>query len=111
NVCTGLPALVWAVADRTAEGRAEVAHVMSAWSSRGFHLQHYYELLALVSFDLYDGRADAAAERLNARWRDLVKSHLFVCPSVEIEANHLRARVAIATGAPARLAAAIRKLD
>ncbi|HUQ02159.1 MAG TPA: AAA family ATPase [Kofleriaceae bacterium] len=110
NVCTGLPALVWAVADRTAEGRAEVAHVMSAWSTRGFHLQHYYELLALVSFDLFDGRIDDAVARLAARWRDLLKSRLFVCPSVEIEAQHLRARVAIAADQPAELRAAIKRL-
>jgi hypothetical protein len=111
NVCAGLPALVWAVADRTAEGRAEVAQVMSAWSSRGFHLQHYYELLAVVSFDLFDGRIDDAVQRMAARWRDLLKSRLFVCPSVEIEAQHLRARVAIAADQPAELRAAIKRLD
>jgi hypothetical protein len=111
NVCTGLPALVWAVADRTAEGRAEVAQVMSAWGSRGFHLQHYYELLALVSFDLYDGQPAAAAERLASRWPALVKSRLFMCPSVDIEAHHLRARVAIAVGNASELKAAIKRLD
>ena len=110
NLCAGLPALAWAVADRTADGRAEVAHALAQWSPRGFHLQHYYELLALASFDLYDGDGAAAAARLDATWPALRRSRLLMCPSVAIEAWHLRARAAIATGRAAEARAAARAL-
>jgi hypothetical protein len=98
NFGTGLPALAWAVADRTAQGRLEVQDTMAEWSSRGFHLQHYYALLALASFELYDGDVVAARARLDAMWPLLRGSNLLVCPSIAIEAHHLRARIAIANG-------------
>ncbi|HUH05661.1 MAG TPA: hypothetical protein VML75_26890, partial [Kofleriaceae bacterium] len=97
HFCTGLPSLAWLVADRPAEGRSELTSAMSRWSPRGFHLQHYYELLAQCSFDLYEGRASAAWTRIEETWPALRSSKLMFIPSVEIEASHLRARVAIAS--------------
>lgn len=97
HFCTGLPALAWLVADRPDEGRSELASAMSRWSPRGFHLQHYYELLAQCSFDLYQGRAGAAWSRMEDTWAALRSSKLMFIPSVDIEANHLRARVALAS--------------
>jgi hypothetical protein len=109
NLCAGLPALAWMVADRVGDGRAEVAHAMAQWSPRGFHLQHYYELLALTCFDLYEDRAAEARRRIDATWPALRRSRLMMCPSVEIEAWHLRGRVALALGdrAGARRALAV----
>jgi eukaryotic-like serine/threonine-protein kinase len=98
NFGTGLPALAWAVVDRTIQGRAEVEHAIAMWSRRGFHLQHYYALLALASFDLYDGHCDSARDRLASVWVQLEVSHLLLCQSVAIEAHHLRGRVSIAAG-------------
>jgi hypothetical protein len=95
NFGTGIASLAWAVADRTAHGRVEVEHAIEAWTPRGFHLQHYYALLALASFDLYDG-ADAWP-RVEQTWPALSRSHLMVCQSVAIESHHLRARAAIAS--------------
>jgi tetratricopeptide (TPR) repeat protein len=96
NFGTGIPALAWAVADRTAQGRIEVQHAIEAWTPRGFHLQHYYAWLALTSFDLYEG-VDPWP-RVDALWPELAKSHLLVCQSVAIEGHHLRARAALASG-------------
>ncbi|HUS28107.1 MAG TPA: protein kinase [Kofleriaceae bacterium] len=98
NFGTGLPALAWAVVDRTAQGRTEVEHAIAAWSQRGFHLQHYYSLLALASFDLYDGDTVAARSRIARVWPSLERSHLLRCQSVAIEAHHLRGRAALAAG-------------
>ncbi|MBA3463326.1 MAG: protein kinase [Deltaproteobacteria bacterium] len=98
NFGTGLPALAWAVADRTEQGRVQVDRALAEWSPRGFHLQHYYGLLAHASFDLYDGAGEAAHARVEAMWPLLEQSRLLICQSVAIEAHHLRARSALAAG-------------
>ncbi|MBA3503551.1 MAG: AAA family ATPase [Deltaproteobacteria bacterium] len=98
NFGTGLPTLAWAVADRTQQGRVEVDHAIAEWSPGGFHLQHYYGLLAHASFELYDGDASAAHARIEAIWPMLEQSRLLICQSVAIESHHLRARAALATG-------------
>jgi hypothetical protein len=98
NASTGLPALAWAVADRVPEGREVVARAIAAWTPRGFHLQHYYAVLTLASFDLYEGDAATAARRIDERWQALRRSGLMMCPSVAIEAHHLRGRAAVACG-------------
>ena len=99
NFGTGLPALAWAVADRTAQGRVEVDRAIAEWSPRGFHLQHYYGMLAYASFELYDGVGAAAHARIEAMWPLLVQSRLLICQSVAIESHHLRARAALAVDA------------
>jgi eukaryotic-like serine/threonine-protein kinase len=96
NFGSGIPALAWAVADRTAHGRIEVEHAIEAWTPRGFHLQHYYALMALVNFDLYEGQDPWP--RVEQTWPALSRSHLMVCQSVAIESHHLRARAAIVSG-------------
>jgi eukaryotic-like serine/threonine-protein kinase len=112
NLGTGVPSLAWAVADRTAQGRTVVANAMAQWSPRGFHLQHYYALASLASFDLYDGDPHTAHARVDATWPALERSRLMVCRSVEIGAQHLRGRVALAAGHDATPAlAALERLD
>jgi len=110
NFGSGIAALAWAVADRTARGRVAVAQATAAWTPRGFHLQHYYSVLALASFDLYDGDARTAYERIAATWPELRRSHLMICQSVAIEAYHLRGRAAIAVGNEAGIAESLRGL-
>lgn len=93
NFGTGVPALAWAVVDRVAQGRVEVDHAIGAWSRRGFHLQHYYALVAHAHFDLYEG-VDPLP-RVHAAWPALSASHLLRVPSVAIESHHLRGRAGI----------------
>jgi eukaryotic-like serine/threonine-protein kinase len=108
NFGTGIPALAWAVADRTAQGRIEVQHAIEAWTARGFHLQHYYAWVALTSFDLYEGLDPWP--RVEQLWPQLARSHLLVCQSVAIEGHHLRARAAIASGHDRPVREALRAL-
>ncbi|HTL33386.1 MAG TPA: AAA family ATPase [Kofleriaceae bacterium] len=111
NFGTGVPALAWAVVDRTARGRGEVEHAIAAWSQRGFHLQHYYALVSLASFDLYENDIAAAWARLAAAWPLLEASRLLVCQSVAIEAHHLRGRIMLAAGDRSGALRALRRLE
>lgn len=109
NFGAGVPSLAWAVVDRVTQGRAEVDHAMDSWSRRGFHLQHYYALIAHASFDLYEG-VDALP-RVHAAWPALKESHLLRVPSVAIESHHLRGRAAIVADDHTLLAKSLRALD
>jgi eukaryotic-like serine/threonine-protein kinase len=108
SLSAAVPNLAWLVDDRPDEARAVVAEAMEQWSVRGFHVQHYYELIALTNADLYQGRGRAAWERLEQRWPALRRSLLLRIPQIRTELGWCRARAALAAGleAPEILAAA-----
>jgi hypothetical protein len=94
--------IAWLVMDRPVEARAHVDAVADERPPReGFHLQHYYELLAQAQIDLYEGAPDAAWRRIEAGWKPLSRSFLLRIQSVRVEATFLRARVALALDGPA----------
>jgi hypothetical protein len=113
--------VAWLVMGRPEEARAHAAAVARERTTQeGFHLQHYFELLAQTQIDLYEGDAETAWRRVEAAWRTLERSYLLRIQSVRIEASFLRARVALASAlatpaaAPPRLAVArrlARRLD
>src|SRR5207302_3397676 len=71
NYRTGLANLAWLVADDTEGASRQIDAVMEQWSQRGFHIQHYYELISRTGLDLYVGRGTHAHRRLIERWPDL----------------------------------------
>jgi hypothetical protein len=76
--------------------RADVADAMARWSSRGFHLEHYYELRALTNVDLFAGRAREAHARIVAQWGSLNRSLLLRVQFVRVIMRRGRAAAAIA---------------
>lgn len=88
-------------ADEPERGRRELELVMSRWSRHGFHVQHMNRLYDEVQIDIYQGKGQAAWERLSASWRTLVGSHFFRVQQVRIFLRDLRARgaLAVAVGA------------
>ncbi len=97
NLQTGPSASAWLVVDAPEEARRIVTQAMSEWTTSGYHLQHYGQLLALVNCDLYAGDGVAAQSRVERAWSTLRRSLLLRIPSVAIEARHLRGRAALAT--------------
>ena len=97
NLRIGYPNLTWLLAGDPAGARREATDAMRQWSTRGFHLEHYYELLALTNADLYDGRARDALERVTARWQPMRRSLLTRVQLVRLYARNMRARAAVAT--------------
>jgi hypothetical protein len=89
--------VAWLVMGRPDEARAHAEAVTrERTTADGFHLQHYFELLAQTQIDLYEGDADGAWRRVEAAWKVLVRSYLLRIQSVRIEASFLRARAALA---------------
>ena len=91
----------------------DVAAAMDQWSKRAFHIEHYYELLALTQADLYDGEGPAAHARLVERWGPFRRSLLQTVQMVGAMALQLRARSALGAATdpakvPALLASAER---
>jgi hypothetical protein len=97
NLRIGYPNLAWLADDDPESGRRDVREAMRDWSQQGFHLEHYFELLALTNCDLYDGAADGAYKRVVDRWPALRRSMLLRVQAIRIVSWHMHARSALAT--------------
>jgi tetratricopeptide (TPR) repeat protein len=88
--------VAWLIMGRPDEARAYVDQVAAERTADdGFHLQHYFELLARTQIELYAGDTDAAWIRVAEAWPRLESSRLLRIQSVRIESAFLRARVLI----------------
>jgi tetratricopeptide (TPR) repeat protein len=97
NLRIGHASLRWFAADEPEEARAQVEAAMDSWSKQGFHIEHYYALLARTNADIYEGRAREAYERVGREWAALRRSLLpTTVQSLRIHALHFRARAALA---------------
>jgi hypothetical protein len=99
NLRIGHPNLVWIAAGDVARARHEATEAMREWSKRGFHLEHYFALLASTNADLYEGKATAAFERIAATWGPMQRSLITRVQAVRLAAWHLRGRAALAVAA------------
>ncbi len=97
NLRLGLTNVVWLAQNDVQQARHETRQAMGEWSRQGFHLQHYYDLLARVQIDLYTGGPRRGWERLHQQWPALRHSQLLRLQAVRLEAIGLRARCAVAT--------------
>jgi len=96
---TGLTNAVWLLRDEPARARHELDEAMRPWSSHGYHVQHWYELIARTQIDLYAGDAAAAWDRMVRTWPALSQSGLLHLQHARIVAAHLKARAAVAFAA------------
>lgn len=96
DVAAGRPNVVWLAAGDADAARAAIQEAMSPWSPRGFHLQHYFRLLAECHVDLYSADGRAAWERVRAVWPRLAGSMVLRVQLIRAEGLHLRARCALA---------------
>jgi hypothetical protein len=88
--------VAWLALDDPDEARRQVEQANRQWSREGFHLQHYYELLANGQIDLYTGNGRTGLERTDQHWKALKHSMLLRVQNIRVEAQHLRARCAMA---------------
>jgi hypothetical protein len=93
---TGFHVAAWLAHDDVDAAEHEVTEAMRLWSRSGFHLQHYFELIARCAIDLYTGRPDGALARMREQWRRLKASLLLRVQRVRIEANYVRGNAALA---------------
>jgi hypothetical protein len=93
---TGLANAIWLLRDEPAQALADADRAMHGWTAHGYHIQHWYELIARAQIDLYNGDGAAAHARVSAGWPDLRRSNLLRMQHTRIVATHLRGRAALA---------------
>ncbi len=96
NFRTGLANFVWLMRNDPVRSRIETDQAIERWSRQGFHVQHWYNLIAMVQTELYLGHGPAAYDLIGARWAELRRSGVFHIQHTRIAALHLRARAALA---------------
>jgi serine/threonine protein kinase/tetratricopeptide (TPR) repeat protein len=84
------------LADDPGEAITRVDACMRGWSQKGFHVQHWYELLARTHVDLYRGDGVGAYERVARVFPTAKGSLLFRVVSIRNDMLWLRARAALA---------------
>jgi eukaryotic-like serine/threonine-protein kinase len=92
----GLANAVWLLSDDPARARRETREAMAAWSAHGYHIQHWYALIAETQIDLYEGEGDRAHRRFVEGWPALRRSMLLQMQHTRNVAVHLRGRAALA---------------
>jgi hypothetical protein len=89
--------LSWLAGDDPDGARRATAEAMGRWSKQAFHVEHFYELVALTHVDLYAGRAGDALARMRDRWKPLRRSLMpQTVQLVRIQSLFCRARSALA---------------
>ncbi len=85
------------------EGPQRAAHVIDEilrqWSVDGYHLQHYWALLARANIEIFLGRPERALESVQKDWGRLRNHLLMLIPAVRNESRFLRGRAALSLAA------------
>jgi eukaryotic-like serine/threonine-protein kinase len=102
NLRTGLANLTWLIAHDPDGAQMQIDETMAGWSQRGFHIQHYYDVIARAGIDLYRGHGTTAHGRVLERWNDFAKSLLLMVQFVRIDSLCIRARTALAASLETR---------
>ncbi|HEV2495606.1 MAG TPA: protein kinase [Terriglobia bacterium] len=89
--------LINLAADNPAQAREEAYR--RTWSQRGFHIQHYMDLITRTEIDLYAGDAGQAWKRVTEQWPGLTRSLLTRVQFIRVETRHLHARAVLALAA------------
>ncbi len=110
NLRIGELNFVHLVADDVVAARQAAATAMTAWSRQGFHHQHWDNLLAEGTTDLYAQDGAGAWKRVTETWRPLKRSLLLMIQLTRIEAVHLYGRAALAAGHLGQAARAAKRL-
>jgi tetratricopeptide (TPR) repeat protein len=99
---------IWLAADDPDRARDEVISALTAWPRKGFHLQHYSSLVALAQIELYTGDYEVAWRHIEGQVKPLERSMLLRIQGLRIEAQFLRARLALASAAGQKRAGRLR---
>jgi serine/threonine protein kinase len=99
NLRVGFANTARLVAGDPAAAREDVARSMRQWSKQGTHLEHFYELVALVNADLYEGKAADARARIERQWRPMHGALLTMVQTVRIHLWRLRGQTTLALAA------------
>ena len=96
NFQTGLANFRWLIRDDPDRSRRETDEGIRRWSRLGYHVQHWYNLMARVQTGLYLGQGTTAYALIQDHWPELRRSGVFHIQHTRIAALDLRARAALA---------------
>ena len=93
-------------ADEPERARQVVSDAIARWSVRGFHTQHWWNLIAQSEIALYQGRSADAWESMNNEWPAVKGAMLLRIQYILIESLYHRASSALAAAADSKSDAA-----
>ncbi|MFO0559731.1 MAG: protein kinase [Polyangiales bacterium] len=95
---TAIGHIPWLVRAQPDRARALLDRSIARWSSDGFFVQHYDELVASVDVDLYrdHGCGERALVRLQRGWSGIERSLLRNVQVIRVESDYARGRAIIA---------------
>jgi hypothetical protein len=102
NLRTFVANSYWLLRDDPDGAEREADAGIGAWSKEGFHLQHFFNLIARGQIALYRGDGVAAHAALVHEWPRLARSLTLRAQAARIFSTHLRARTALAAAAGSR---------
>ncbi|HZS38784.1 MAG TPA: protein kinase [Polyangia bacterium] len=87
------------IADDPERARRESAEAIQKWSQRGFHTQHYHDVVAQAQAALYSGDGAEAERIVAARWAELSGQRRMRLRLARTQLFELRARSLLAAAA------------
>ncbi len=110
NLRSGHANFAWLLGGEPAIARRHADAAIAAWSHEGYHSQHFMDMIAQASIDLYTGDADRAVARIDDAWTRASRAHLFRVQLFRMFGWDIRARANLAAGNATAAHRAIRKL-
>jgi eukaryotic-like serine/threonine-protein kinase len=98
NLSTGYINIAWLADGNPAVARRFTTEALKKWSRSGWHLEHYYDLVAQCNIDLYEGANLGAFERIETRWPTIEQSLQLHVQLIRANLHSLWARAALAAG-------------
>ncbi len=92
----GLNNIVFLDRDGPQRAEHEIREVLSRWTVRGYHLQHYWALLSRVHVHLYSRQDEDTLEIIRHDWKALKNSFLLHVPAIRSESLILLGRSLLA---------------
>jgi hypothetical protein len=113
NLRTSVAPYLHLAQDDPARALRELRQAVQAWTTAGFHVQHFHALCAEVNTHLYLGRPEEAWALVTGQWPVLRRSGLLRMQTLHIASLELRARcaLALASGPGALVDGAVRDLQ
>jgi tetratricopeptide (TPR) repeat protein len=96
NLRVGLINAAWLATGDVEAARRHLEDAERQWTKSGFHVQHFHQLVGRGQIHLYAGEAGAGYRLVTERWRDFERSMLDRVRLLLLEAQYLRARLALA---------------
>ncbi|MBN2723753.1 MAG: protein kinase [Deltaproteobacteria bacterium] len=91
----GLPNIAYMDKYGVENAELEVEKLIRRWTTKGYHLQHYWYLLNRFNINTYNGNFNTSYNLIHENWNILKKSLLLLLPSIGNESVYMKARAAL----------------